>query len=162
MRVDNLSGIRNLCDVAIHLISNMPVNAATKFAVRTVLREAVNKSNHEYKGNNNRRNCRYISVSAAPLRNDPNSELVADHAIPISLLLKEVYAQPKITLDNLIELVGKYAVMVLITDTEDDALASAGLVKKMPIDWDGKDLLARYKSVGIAVNPNDEFSVLKS
>lgn len=158
MRVDNLTGIRNLCEVALHLLCNMPVNAATKFAVRTVLREAVNKSNPEYKGNNNRKNCRYVSVSAASLINDPNSDLVADHAIPISLLLKEVYEHPGLTLDNLVALVGKYAVMVLITDAEDDRLASAGLVKKMPSDWDGQELLARYRSAEIVVHQNNAFA----
>ena len=158
MRVDNNTGIRNLCEVALHLLHNMPVNASTKFAVRTVLREAVNKSNPEYEGDNNRKNCHFISVSAAQLINDPNADLVADHAIPISLLLKEVYEHPGLTLDCLVTLVGKYAVMVLITDAEDDQLAAAGLVKKMPSDWDGQELLARYRSAGIVVHPNNAFA----
>lgn len=157
MRVDNATGIRNLCDVALYLLRNMPVNAATKFAVRTVLREAVNKSNPEYKGNNNRKNCRHVSAAAESLVNNTDADLVADHAIPISLLLKEVYAQGEITLDELVNLVGKYSIMVLITDAEDDRLAASGLVKKMPGDWDGQDILARYKQIGIEVKPNPSF-----
>lgn len=145
MRVDNATGIRNLCEVAQHLLRNMPVNAATKFAVRTVLREAVNKSNPEYKGNSNRKNCRHVSAAAEPLVNNTDADLVADHAVPISLLLKEVYAQESLTLDALVNLVGKYSIMVLITDAEDDRLAARGLVNKMPGDWDGQDILARYK-----------------
>jgi len=157
MRVNNVTGIRNLCEVGLFLLRQMPVNAATKFAVRTVLREAVNKSNPEYKGNNNRKNCRYISLAAAPLIDDANAELIADHAIPISLLLKEVYEHEGLTLDELVTLVGKYAVMVLITDAEDDRLAAAGLVKKMPSNWDGQELLARYRSAEIQIRPNTAF-----
>lgn len=157
MNVDNKTGIQNLCEVARSLLDTMPNNAATKFAVRTVLREAVNKSNPEYKGNNNRKNCRHVSVFAEPLVTDADADLVADHAIPISLLLKEVYGRPGITLDQLVSLVGKYSMMVLITDTEDDKLAAAGLYKKMPNDWDGEDVLARYKHVGIELRPNPSF-----
>ncbi len=47
MRVKNKAGIENLCAVAVHLRQTMPVNAATKFAIRTVLREAINKSNKD-------------------------------------------------------------------------------------------------------------------
>ncbi len=154
MRVDNKTGIRNLCEVAQHLLSTMPINAATKFAVRTVLREAVNKSNPRYRGNNNKKNCLHVSATAEPLVADKNADLVADHAIPISLLLQEVYDHPGITLDQLVRLVGKYSVMVLITDAEHDHLAAADLAKKMPIDWDGQDVLARYKHVGIELRPN--------
>lgn len=158
MRVDNLTGIRNLCEVALHLLRNMPVNAATKFAVRTVLREAANKSNPEYKGNNNRKNCRYVSAAAAPLINDPNADLISDHAIPISVLIEEVYARPELSIDDLVLLVSQYSIMVLLTAAEDDRIATAGLVKKMPADWDGQELLARYRSVGIGVHQNPAFA----
>ena len=156
-RVDNATGIRNLCAVALHLYEHMPVNAATKFAIRTVLREAVNKSNPEYKGNNNRKNCRYISLAAEVLLSDANADLVSDHAIPISLLLKEFYAVGAHSLDELVALVGKYSLMVLITDAEDDRLAEDGLVKKMPDDWDGQDVLARYATARITVKLNPAF-----
>jgi hypothetical protein len=153
-RADNATGIRNLCATAIHLSGHMPDSAATKFAIRAVLREAVNKSNPEYKGNNNRKNCLFISLDAEALPNDSLVDLVSDHAIPISLLIKEFYANKNHEIDQLVVLVSKYAVMVLITEAEDDKLAAAGLIKKMPDDWDGKDELARYKKVGIKVKPN--------
>ena len=157
MRVDNQTGIGNLCEVARHILNTMPVNAATKFAVRTVLREAVNKSNPEYKGNNNRKNCRHASACAVALLGDAQAALVSDHAIPLSLLLEEVYDRPGIMLEELVGLVGKYSVMVLITKAEDARLAQAGLKKKMPGGWDGQDALARYRHVDIELRTNPLF-----
>lgn len=124
--------------------------AATKFAIRTVLREAINKSNLEYKGNNNRKNCLHISLAAEQqLAIDPNARLVADHAMPISLALREFENLPQLSVENAIILVAKYAVMVLITREEDARLNNAGLTKCMPRDWDGQELLARYRQTGI-------------
>jgi hypothetical protein len=118
----------------------MPVNAATKYAIRTVLREAINKSNPEYKGNNNRKNCRYISLAAQQqLADDPTAPLVADHALPVSLSLREFEALRERSIDAAVALVAKYAIMVLVTRAEDTTLRAAGLVKCMPPDWDGQE-----------------------
>lgn len=158
MRVDNTTGIRNLCDVAVQLRQTMPINAATKFAIRTVLREAINKSNAEYKGNVNRRNCRYISLAAEQkLALEPNAPMVADHAIPVSVSLREFDGLERLCTDTVVSLVAKYAVMVLITREEDGCLRRAGLVKSMPPDWDGDELLARYRHIGVATKPNPSF-----
>lgn len=154
MRVDNSIGIRNLCAVALHLRQTMPKNSATNFAIRTVLREAINKSNPGYKGNINRRNCAYLSLAAeALLAASPDARLVADHAIPVSLSLREFECLEQPSLDALVALVARYAVMVLITLDEDARLRAAGLVKAMPSDWDGQELLARYRQVGIPIKP---------
>ena len=154
MRVDNSIGIRNLCAVALHLRQTMPKNSATNFAIRTVLREAINKSNPGYKGNINRRNCAYLSLAAeALLAANPGARLVADHAIPVSLSLREFEGLEQPSLDAVVALVARYAVMVLITLDEDARLRAAGLVKAMPSDWDGQELLARYRQVGIPIKP---------
>ena len=155
MRTSNNIGIKNLCEVAHHILKKMPINAATKFAVRTIIREAVNKSNPGYKGNNNRKNCRYISSGAKSLTSNKKEDLVADHAVPISLLLEEIYKEKdSITLDQLVKLLEKYSAMTLITRNEDNLLIEKGLAKKMPIGWDGEDIFARYKEAGIEVEPN--------
>ena len=65
-RLSNETGVRNLCEVASHVLRIMPVNAATTFTVRTLMREAVNKSNPSYRGNDNKKNVRYISSAAVP------------------------------------------------------------------------------------------------
>lgn len=163
MRVDNLTGIRNLCAVAVHLQQTMPVNAATKFAIRTVLREAINKSNVNYKGNVNRKNCRYLSVAAEQcLVGDPKTPLIADHAVPVSVSLRGFEDLREVSLDSVVSLVAKFAVMVLITPEEDKSLCAASLVKCMPQNWDGQDIFARYKCVGIKVKPNPLFQPIAS
>lgn len=155
MRVDNTTGIRNLCAVAAHLLQTMPVNAATKFAVRTVIREAINKSCPDYKGNSNRKNVRYISSAARDACDQGNERLIADHALPVSVALTEIYSNNLHTVAELVELVARFSTMVLITEREDAQLRQAGLVKAMPTDWDGRSVLARYTYVGIVVAENE-------
>ena len=155
MRVDNATGVRNLCEVAVHLQQTMPESPSTKFAIRTVLREAINKSNAKYKGNDNRKNCRYISTAAErQLSTDPAARLVADHAVPVALSLREFEGLETHSIDIVVALVAKYTIMVLITPEEDKQLRQAGLVKSMPADWNGEELLARYRAVGIEVKRN--------
>ena len=154
MSVDNTTGIRNLCAVAAHLRATMPTNAATKFAIREVIREAINKSCPDYKGNMNRRNVRYMSVRAQEALAAGEAGLVADHAVPVSVALSEVNGhQQGHSVDELVALVARYSTMVLITQDEDEQLRKAGLVKSMPENWDGKDMFARYKQVGIQLTP---------
>ena len=102
MRVDNSIGIRNLCAVALHLRQTMPKNSATNFAIRTVLREAINKSNPGYKGNINRRNCAYLSLAAEALlaangiSMHSNSKETADKHVPWGMRCTETPAGLKV------------------------------------------------------------------
>lgn len=155
--VSNEQGVQNLCEVASMILKNMPVNAATTFAVRTVIREAVNKSNPDYKGNNNKRNVRFVSDAARPFLTI-QGPTVSEHIIPISVLLNsKIYAasNPITETVALIGLVRQYSNMALITHEEDARLRQAKLQSKMPDDWDGVDVFARYKAVGIVVTPLD-------
>jgi hypothetical protein len=150
-RVPAAVGVVNLCEVASHLLKTMPVNAATKHAVRVVLRSAVNKSCPDYRGNDNKKNVRFISHSAAVARSSKDVPVVADHAVPLSLLLDEVYKKRIVETTALVELVSLYSVMALVTREEDSLLRKRGLAKRMPEDWDGKDALARYRAAGISL-----------
>ncbi|RTE87065.1 MULTISPECIES: hypothetical protein [Gammaproteobacteria] len=152
MRVNNQQGIANLCEVAVHLRLTMPENAATKFAIRTVLREAINKSKKNYKGNVNRHNCSYISERARDVfKQDEKAKLIAEHIVPVSLALREFENLSPLTLESAVSLVSKYSTMALITPEEDDQLRALGLVKSMPDDWDGANVFARYDVAGIAL-----------
>jgi hypothetical protein len=73
-----------------------------------------------------RANSRYVSIGVTVSVNDVNADLVTDPSIPISLLLKEFYAERSHDLHELVSLVAKYSVMVPILEKEDDALAAAG------------------------------------
>lgn len=154
MRVDNEQGIVNLCCVAVHLKETMPVNAATKFAIRTVLREAINKSKKNYKGNVNRLNCSFISPAAKhELSENPKAKLIAEHILPVSLALREFESLEPLTVDAVVEMVANYSLTALITHEEDQKLREAQLVKSMPENWDGKNIFARYQATGIDLLP---------
>ncbi|MEP1151774.1 MAG: hypothetical protein ABJH08_08615 [Balneola sp.] len=143
-----------MCEVAVHIRLNLPENAATKFAIRTVLREAINKSKKNYKGNKNRKNCFYISQYAQEvLDKNEQIKLIADHAIPVSLALRGFEKIVDLQTDSVIKLVSKYSTMALITRIEDARLRELGLVKNMPENWDGVDIFARYKVAGIKIVP---------
>ena len=152
--VSTEQGIRNLCDVATHILRTMPINAATTYAVRTVIREAVNKSNANYRGNVNNRNVRYASAAARPYLHS-KGPTISEHVIPISVLLNNrVYTvcNPVRDTDGLMQILSQYAEMALITTQEDALLRQASLHNKMPDNWDGNDSFARYKAVGIEVS----------
>jgi hypothetical protein len=57
------------------------------------------------------------------------------------------------TPEQIIEIGRGYAHLVNITEAENRALTVAGLVKKMPPNWDGQDIYARYSAVGIELVP---------
>jgi len=157
-RVSNAVGIRNLCEVASLVLRTMPVNAATTFTVRTLMREAVNKSNSSYRGNDNKKNVRYVSAAAVP-HLAQKGPVVAEHLIPISVLLNSrLYAavDPVVETDALVHLAKQYANMALISVEEDALLRKHKLQSTMPANWDGADLFARYRAVGIEVFPIEE------
>ncbi len=137
------------------MILHLPVNSATTFAVRTLLREAANKSNHGYRGNINKRNVRYVSRAALPYLDQPGP-VVAEHMIPISVMLStKIYVDHGAAREtgDLVELVAAYSGMALITKAEDKKLRIEKLQKRMPIGWDGNNPFARYEAVGIVVVP---------
>lgn len=147
--VTNKEGIENLCNLSIKLL-NMKRNAATKYAHRTVLREAINKSCKQYKGNNNRLNVKYRSLDAQKvIDNNLNDKLISEHIIPISIMLNKIYDEKINDLNKLLKLCKDFSVMCLITETEDATLHKLKLTKLMPNDWDGKDKFARYKKAKI-------------
>jgi hypothetical protein len=94
------------------------------------------------------KNVRYRSRSALGGQMG-NGALIRDHAVPFRYLQSELLALREVTPDNVRELLSKYEVAVIITKSENDLLNAAGLQSKMPSDWDGRDPLARYKTVNI-------------
>lgn len=43
----------------------------------------------------------------------------------------------------------KFSVVAIITRDEENVLSKAGLARKMPDDWDGRDVWARYRKTGL-------------
>ena len=55
--------------------------------------------------------------------------------------------------EDLLEVAKGHIAVVNITQDEDARLKRAGLVKTMPANWDGHDIYARYRAVGIEIEP---------
>ena len=145
--------VRPMCIVGWKVITDT-------FTVRTLMREAVNKSNPSYRGNANKKNVRYVSSAAVP-HLAQKGPVVAEHLIPISVLLNSrlyVSMDPVVGTDDLVRLVKQYANMALISVEEDALLRKYKLQSKMPANWDGADLFARYRAVGIEVFPIEEIA----
>jgi len=159
MKVLKEVAIENLCKVAEKLLSEMEINSATKFAVRSVLREAVNKSCPNYRGNNNRLNVKYISNAAQKVIDESSNEkLISEHILPLSLMLKNIYLKNIKNHKELENLCKNYSDMCLISKKEDELLRLHKLTKTMPNDWDNKDKFARYRATGIEFTEHDNQS----
>ena len=100
--------------------------------------------------------CEYITPKAQKLyENKGNVKgLVFEHIVPkkkyIQGVCEEQARQGTLQEGNIEELLRKYFHCALVTSEEDARL----LKNKMPTDWDGKDIFARYKKAGIKWNSN--------
>ncbi len=76
-------------------------------------------------------------------------ELVYDHVVPFSLLQGKLLALKKVTRGSVRRVLEEFGTICLISKEEDNELNKARLGRSMPPNWDGKDIWARYKAVGI-------------
>lgn len=82
-------------------------------------------------------------------------QLLLDHAIPFKYFQSELLKLRHVTPEAVKNVLAK-EVLVLITNSENRQLNAGGLGAKMPPAWDGTDVLARYKAVGIELVENPE------
>ena len=59
------------------------------------------------------------------------------------------------------ELVDKYYYVALITQEENEKLTKQGYREKMPEDWDGESIKARYQKAGINIKRNPIFEIME-
>lgn len=90
----------------------------------------------------------YTSTKAAEL--PKGSSTIREHPVPVSELNKRL---AKIdTAEEMMALLPLYSNIVIVTEEEDRRLREAKLTSCMPKDWDGIDIFARYKVVGIEIS----------
>lgn len=77
--------------------------------------------------------------------------LIHEHPVPRKDIRTRLFALRSPTKRSVRTVLNKFCIGVVITKKEDVALIKAGLNASMPADWDGKDIYARYKVVGIKV-----------
>jgi hypothetical protein len=103
----------------------------------------------------------YVSVAAR--RAHPNRKrVVKEHLVPLKVIetkLRELVAEEKTALEHIASVLEKLTHFGTITKEEDAELRAAGLSRKMPDGFfkEGhpyyNDVLARYKEVGIVLEP---------
>ncbi|WP_143072614.1 MULTISPECIES: hypothetical protein [unclassified Variovorax] len=120
--------------------------------VREMLRAAAHKTINIEGIRGNAFHVSYASVQARPFL-QVGGPVIADHCIPLSLLVQRVLRERIADVDVLVKLAYEHSAMALVTKDEDQKLTEFRLRKSMPSDWDGKDPLARYKAIGIDVLP---------
>ena len=83
-------------------------------------------------------------------RKDYKNSLRHEHVVPARVVVDLLVCLGKsATPDLCAKLIERYAVVAIITRKEDLAFSANGLSNRMPDGWDGQDIWARYKLVGL-------------
>lgn len=103
-------------------------------------------------------NCLYLSEAAQEIHrvNTKTGTLKLthrEHAVPLKIIIKEIYLMRTVSPDQLRFFLESNLVSVLITKGEQQLVDSFDqcIKDRMPIDWNGKDVFARFDQVGIKV-----------
>jgi hypothetical protein len=88
--------------------------------------------------------CRYWSTRAIAQRTDLRHE----HSVPRRVLIGLLLGEPAPS-DEDVRRILDLCVGAVVTVEEDQALNAAGLRAKMPSEWDGQDVFARYRAAGV-------------
>lgn len=79
----------------------------------------------------------------------PLNKCRVEHAVPFTVIIDRLMKMKPLTANGVTKLLKKWYVIRLVTQAEDVRLRESGLRFKMPDNWNGKDVFARYKAVGI-------------
>ena len=77
------------------------------------------------------------------------SKCNVEHVVPQMEIVNMLMDMAPLTKGKVADLLTKYFRVLLVTKDEHIRLNASGLRSKMPPDWDGEDIWARYKAVGI-------------
>ena len=91
-----------------------------------------------------------IPRSKAALKK-PLRECRVEHAVPFTVIVNRLMDMKPLTTRAATNVLKKWYSVMLVTQEEDLRLLKGGLRFKMPDNWDGKDVFARYAAVGIKV-----------
>ena len=76
-------------------------------------------------------------------------ECEVEHVIPQMYIVNMLMDMSTINKDKIRNILEKYFHVLLVTKEEHRRLNASGLRSKMPDDWDGENIWARYDAVGI-------------
>ena len=146
---------RRHCEIVRYLLQLPDLdNPAVKHHIRHAIREA---SNHASTGPgyDSKSSAQYMSMAAKEQMAKRNfSGLVGEHLVPVSELNRMLSLNPHQAWERIAKILLKYGPRAVITPSEHDRLKKRKLLKRMPLNWDRKNPLARYEEVGIKLVPN--------
>lgn len=128
----------------------MPNSAWTK-----ALREPIHFL-WEKRGGNKLEAARYRSLASAGIPRG-GGRIRYDHAVPFRALQAQLMEMAAPSTDAVKEVLVRDLTVCIITSEEEALLNAARLGSRMPPNWDGRDPLARYHTVGIEVEPNPAY-----
>lgn len=83
--------------------------------------------------------------------NRPDSECMVEHVMPQMEIVNRLMDMCPLDEVGVINILTNYLRVVIVTREEHARLNSSGLRSTMPHEWDGKDIFARYATIGIEV-----------
>ena len=99
--------------------------------------------------------CRWWTKAAQASRTAPR-QLRHEHVVPRRVIIESLLALDSATYDIVRERLERWCIAAVVSKEEDQRLCAAGLNHRMPIDWDGTDVWARYRVAGIqAIDTTD-------
>lgn len=136
--------------------SNSHVNAHVRDAIRGATTKVTISSAKELKAKALR-----MRVEAQD-RMEPGmtTNLVADHAVPVAIICNEVRRLDNSTPEDIRDVVLRLTLIAVITVEEHKRLHANGFYRSMPPNWNHKNLIARYDTVGIELGPNKYLELL--
>ena len=75
--------------------------------------------------------------------------LAHEHVVPVGIVVSELLKGGQKTEIEIEKLILRLSVVAIITREEEALLSEAKLRSRMPDDWDGHDIWARYRAVGL-------------
>ena len=128
-------------DVA-YVLNDVKLHHCAKFAVVDQAIWIWSEFDGKYRG------CKLWSKKAKS-GDEKYGSLVHEHAVPRKEVRHRLFHLVKPTPASVAKILDIFGFGVVVTKLEDATLVKAGLSSKMPADWDGHDVFARYKAVGI-------------
>ena len=81
---------------------------------------------------------------------DTGVRLIVDHAVPIAVIVEHLFTQAAdLTTDRIRSVLERWYCLGLLTIADNGKLNTGSLGSKMPPEWHGVDVFARYKQAGI-------------
>ena len=77
------------------------------------------------------------------------SECVVEHVVPLMAIVNRLMDMKPLNEKSVTDLLGRWFRVVLVTRKEHARLNASGLRSTTPLTWNGSDLFARYRAVGI-------------